>query len=196
VSAIPGTTRDAIEVHLDLKGVPLTLIDTAGLRASEDPIEAIGMARAKARAADADLVLWLSEAPAPAAPEIETSATLWPISTKSDLATADKATAKDRFAISATTGANMDALVARLAIFAQEATGGGEGALVTRERHRRALEVAAQALTHAHDNALIAAPELLAEDLRQAIRALEKLVGRIDVEDVLGEIFSRFCIGK
>ncbi len=68
VSAIPGTTRDAIEVHLDLNGIPLTVIDTAGLRASEDPIEAIGMARTKARAASADLVLWLSEASAPVPP--------------------------------------------------------------------------------------------------------------------------------
>ncbi len=90
----------------------------------------------------------------------------------------------------------MDLLIARLAAFAQDATGGGEGALVTRERHRRALETARDALAKAQKDGLAAAPELLAEDLRAALRALERLIGRIDVEDVLGEIFSRFCIGK
>jgi tRNA modification GTPase len=196
VSSMPGTTRDAIEVHLDLNGIPLTIIDTAGLRASDDPIEAIGMARTKARAGEADLVLWLSEASAPVPPDVKTRAKIWSIYTKWDLVSGASCTSKDHLWISAQTGAHMDLLIARLTDFARDATGGGEGALVTRERHRRALEIAAQALTHAQDNALVAPPELLAEDIRHAIRALEKLVGRIDVEDVLGEIFSRFCIGK
>lgn len=196
VSPIPGTTRDAIEVHLDLNGIPLTVIDTAGLRASDDPIEAIGMARTKTRAAHADLVLWLSEASAPVPPQVETTAKIWPIYTKWDFVADGGRTPKDHLWISAATGAHMDLLMTKLAAFAQDATGGGEGALVTRERHRRALEAAREALAKAQKDGLAAAPELLAEDLRVALRALERLIGRIDVEDVLGEIFSRFCIGK
>jgi tRNA modification GTPase len=166
------------------------------LRASDDPIEAIGMTRTKQRAAQADLVLWLSEASAPAAPAVETMAKVWPIYTKWDLVADGGRTPKDHLWISAATGAHLDLLMAKLAAFAQAATGRGEGALVTRERHRRALETAQEALAKAQKDGLAAAPELLAEDLRAGLRALERLIGRIDVEDVLGEIFSRFCIGK
>ncbi|QXX75483.1 tRNA uridine-5-carboxymethylaminomethyl(34) synthesis GTPase MnmE [Methylovirgula sp. HY1] len=200
VSAIPGTTRDAIEVHLDLSGLPLTLIDTAGLRDSEDPIETIGIARTRAKAAAADLILWLSEVGAPEAPVgFEEGAKVWPIFTKTDvgqrLPDASGAAIHDGVAISAATGENMELLLARLTEFAKKATGGGEGALITRERHRCAMIAALAALERAHD-AHLGAPELLAEDLRGAIRALESLIGKIDVEEILGEIFSRFCIGK
>lgn len=197
VSPLPGTTRDAIEVHLDLQGLPVTLIDTAGLRDSPDPIEAIGMARTKARAGEADLILWLSEAAAPVAPNLDAGAEIWPVLTKLDLLVADAAeTAPNRLRISASSGQNLDLLVVRLAEFAAATTGGGEGGLITRERHRHAITAALAALQGAQIEALTRAPELLAEDLRRAIRALESLIGRIDVEDVLGEIFSRFCIGK
>ncbi|MHB8886514.1 MAG: tRNA uridine-5-carboxymethylaminomethyl(34) synthesis GTPase MnmE [Methylovirgula sp.] len=200
VSAIPGTTRDAIEVHLDLSGLPLTLIDTAGLRESEDPIERIGIARTRAKAAVADLILWLSEAGAPEAPAgFEEPSEVWPVFTKTDVSQGSPeafgAAVPDGLAISATTGENMDLLLIRLTAFAQDATGGGEGALITRERHRRAMNAALAALERAHD-AHLGAPELLAEDLRGAMSALESLIGKIDVEEVLGEIFSRFCIGK
>jgi tRNA modification GTPase len=117
--------------------------------------------------------------------------------TKQDLLEADEAaTAPNGLHISASSGANMDLLIARLAEFAAAATGGGAGGLITRERHRHAIMAALAALEEAQAEPLSRAPELLAEDLRRAIRALESLIGRIDVEDVLGEIFSRFCIGK
>ncbi len=200
VSSIPGTTRDAIEVHLDLNGLPLTLIDTAGLRESEDPIEAIGIARTKARAGEADLILWLSEAAAPAPAAIAAGVEIWPVFTKTDLLDRDgengSGSPQGEIWLSAASGENMDLLLARLTEFAKAATGGGEGALITRERHRRAMAAALAALEHAQAEHLFEAPELLAEDLRCAIRALESLIGKIDVEDVLGEIFSRFCIGK
>ena len=97
VSAIPGTTRDAIEVHLDLSGLPLTLIDTAGLRESEDPIEAIGIARTSAKAASADLILWLSEAAAPAPPSLAAAAEIWPVFTKLDLYGAERTAQQAEF---------------------------------------------------------------------------------------------------
>lgn len=200
VSAIPGTTRDAIEVHLDLNGLPLTLIDTAGLRESQDPIEAIGIARTKAKAGEADLILWLSDAAAPEAPAIAAEVEIWPVFTKLDLLERDgkngSGSPHGEIWLSAASGENMDLLLARLTEFAKVATGGGEGALITRERHRRAMAAALAALERADQEHVFEAPEFLAEDLRCAIRALESLIGKIDVEDVLGEIFSRFCIGK
>ena len=194
VSDIPGTTRDAIEVRLDLDGLPVILIDTAGLRDAQDPVEAIGVARARAKASAADLVIWLSDAALPVPPELGTAAVVWPVTTKSDLKMRADLSNGD-LAISAATGANVDLLLARLTEFAKEATRDGEGALITRERHRRAMVTAVEALDQACAD-VGGAPELLAEDLRCAIRALESLIGKVDVEDVLGEIFARFCIGK
>lgn len=194
VSALPGTTRDALELHLDLGGYPVTLIDTAGLRASEDAIERIGMARTRARAEAADLVLWLSETPDPPPRGFASGRDLWPILTKIDLHP-EAAPARGRIALSAATGANLELLVQKLAAFARASTGGGEPGLITRERQRKAIAGAAAALRRA-ETALEAPVELLAEELRTATRALERLTGRIDVDDVLGEIFARFCIGK
>jgi tRNA modification GTPase len=197
VSAIPGTTRDAIEVHLDIEGFPLTLIDTAGLRPSGDEIEAIGIDVARKKAEAADLVLWLSEAAAPRVPDIETEAAIWPIFTKADLYMRESADMCDKAGLflSAATGENVDLLVERLADFAGAATAYGQSVLITRERHRLAFAAAATALA-----AVIAAPdapiEIIAEHLRAASHALESLIGRVDVEDILGEIFARFCIGK
>jgi tRNA modification GTPase len=193
-SAIPGTTRDAIEVHLDVGGCPLTLIDTAGLRETRDAIETIGVERARERAGNADLVLWLSEQRAPLPPPVFAgSAPVYRILTKSDLGgpPADG----DAIALSATSGANIDRLLAALADFTRNETAAGETSLITRARHRRAMEIAQAALTRAENNRH-APIEILAEDLRAAIHALESLIGKVDVEDVLGEIFSRFCIGK
>ncbi|TAL83116.1 MAG: tRNA uridine-5-carboxymethylaminomethyl(34) synthesis GTPase MnmE [Beijerinckiaceae bacterium] len=196
VSAIPGTTRDTIEVHLDLKGLPVTLIDTAGLRDSTDPVEAIGVARARARAGEADLVLWLSETTAAETPAFDSNVEIWPIRTKIDLGGVSVAAKTERLHLSAATGENLDLLIAKLTGFAADRTGGGEGGLITRERQRHAILAALAALEQAQIELLSKAPELLAEDLRRSIRALESLIGRIDVEDILGEIFGRFCIGK
>lgn len=195
VSPVPGTTRDAIEVHLDVAGYPVTLIDTAGLRESEDPVERIGVERARARAETADLVLWLSEATGPVPPpDFAATLEVWPIATKVDLLP-ETAAARPELRVSAATGENLDLLIGRLADFARKTTGSGESALITQARQRKAIQAAAAALRGAV-HGIDGPAELLAEDLRAAIRALEMLVGRIDVETVLGEIFARFCIGK
>lgn len=199
VSPEAGTTRDALEVHLDLAGSPVTLIDTAGLREASDKIEKIGVARALEKAKAADLILWLSEAGQPAelegriAREVE-GAPLWPIFTKCDLPGACRQ-AMDGLPISAETGQNLDILTDRLTRFAASMTSSGYAGLITRERHRKAFAAAAQSLTRILTN-LDSPVELLAEDLRSALFSLQRITGLIDVEDILGEIFSRFCIGK
>jgi tRNA modification GTPase len=191
VSPIPGTTRDAIEVHFDITGYAFVLIDTAGLRETSDPLESIGIERARKRAESADLVLWLDETGV-AAPDLPPGVPIWPIRSKSDL---DLGLSAGPLAISAATGANLDVLTERLADFARGVAGLAESGLITRERHRRAFMAAKAALDRACDT--IDGPvELLSEDLRVAIYALESLIGKVDVEDVLGEIFARFCIGK
>jgi tRNA modification GTPase len=196
VSAIPGTTRDAIEVHLDIEGLPLTLIDTAGLRGSDDAIESIGMDLTRTKAQTADLVLWLSEAAAPIQPDLTTPAEVWRLFTKADLAEPKGGKMGEReICLSAATGENLDLLTERLAAFARAVTAQGQNALITRERHRRAFAAAAAALGAIAEQT-DAPVEILAEHLRAACHALESLIGRVDVEDILGEIFARFCIGK
>lgn len=191
VSHIPGTTRDILEVHLDLAGQAVTLIDTAGLRETDDEIEAEGIRRARARAAAADLVLWLSPEGAPPPPDLPEAVR---VITKADLADAGEPgrPAAAALRLSARTGEGMDGLIAALTARA-ESLSGREPALVTRARQRRALETARAHLARA---ATAQAEELLAEDLRLAARALDALVGRVDVEDVLDALFRTFCIGK
>ena len=191
VSEIAGTTRDPIEVHLDLGGCPVTLVDTAGLRDSADEIERIGVQRAHARAEAADLVLWLSET-ADAPPRF--SAPTWQLRPKSDLRGTADVSRETSLSFSAFTGQNLDILIERLAAFSGEAAKGG-GGLLARVRHRQAFERAASLLDGIADDPT-GDVEFLAEDLRAARFALDRLVGSIDVEDILGDIFSRFCIGK
>ncbi len=189
VSAVAGTTRDVIEVHLDLDGCPLTLLDTAGLRDAGDPVERIGVARARDRAGAADLVLWLGDEACPALGDAPT----WRLATKADVRSASPD--DDAMPVSAVTGLNLDALRARLAAFAATIARGGADALVARQRHRVAFTAALRALDAiATDPALPI--ELVAEQLRVARHALARLIGTVDVEDILGDIFSRFCIGK
>ena len=192
VSALAGTTRDTIEVDLDLDGYAMRVIDTAGLRASDDPIEQDGIARARARARSADLVLWLHDGREAAAPDVETRGAVWSVATKADLLGSVERTSD--FLVSARTGQGIDGLLSALGRFASEALVGGDHAVVTRLRHRRALEDAQACLARvmSGDSDL----ELVAEDLRGALRALASLVGEIGVEEVLGTIFARFCIGK
>lgn len=289
VSPYAGTTRDVIEVHLDLGGLPVTLLDTAGIRETEDPVELEGVRRARARAASADLVLWvvdaseaatgsmaqplgsrpslvptlaaergaMAEPPAGAsrnddnlrgsgqpdepAPANQASANppIWLVRNKIDLVGLDvKSESETRtihsseqelrsnktindmvnselrynsesefnkneseFNISATSGAGFDRLLAQLARYAETFLAGAEQALVTRERHRRALEDTLAALRRALARELagrheLLAEELLAEELRIAARALGRLTGRVDVEDILDVVFRDFCIGK
>jgi tRNA modification GTPase len=195
VSAHPGTTRDALEVHLDLAGYPISITDTAGLRDSEDPVERMGIDRAVARAEEADLVLWLVEpgSPATAFPDLLGSGEVWTIATKCDLARGAEGA---KLRISAATGIGLDELESELETFARaKLETGGEVAALTRERHRQALSAAAAALDRIVADPHLP-PEIVAEEIRLAQNAVGRIAGRVDVEDVLGEIFGRFCIGK
>lgn len=198
VSDIPGTTRDVIEVALNLNGVPVVLIDTAGIRETSNPVEQEGVRRAMARAEAADLVLLLEPAAgASIALPAQPHQTLWHIKTKADLIDSDSKqplSQKDFLSISAKTGVGIDELLKRLSNEAQHFA--GEPALVTRERQRVALREAAERISAA---LLLTKPgqeELFAEELRLAARSLGRITGRVDVEDVLDKIFSSFCIGK
>ena len=198
VSPYAGTTRDVIEVHLDLGGYPVTLLDTAGVRESDDPVEQEGVRRARARAEAADLVLWVVEADASAGLKTNGEKSQWIVHNKIDLSPerAQRVTGPQCYAISALTGQGVDRLVSDLAGFARDALQGGESALVTRDRHRVALQHTQEALNRAIAVGAAGGEELFAEELRLAARALGRLTGRVDVEDVLDVIFRDFCIGK
>ena len=196
VSPMPGTTRDAIEVRCDLDGLAVTFVDTAGLRETVDAVEAEGIARTKARIENADLVLWLTPADEPgASPPVERPPGSREVFTKLDLAGPD-GVRPDALALSALTGEGVASLVADVTAFASGPDGGGD-ALLTRERHRQVLTEAEACLKRAMRVA--ANPdetELLAEELRLALRALGAMAGEVGVEDVLDRIFASFCIGK
>ncbi|KQT46434.1 tRNA modification GTPase MnmE [Methylobacterium sp. Leaf456] len=244
VSEIPGTTRDAIEVRCDLGGLPVVLVDTAGLRDTVDPIETEGVARTRRRIETADLVLRLLPIDAPEPDGEGGPGTLW-VRTKVDLATASTeqphpgasriplplagkgrggGRAEDTSAlppaplppssrpgggecsvlpygetaealpISAHTGAGLDALLDAIQRKAEASLGGD--ALVTRERHRTALTRAVAHLDRVAAAAPDHPPELTAEDLRLAVRALGEVGGHVGVEEMLDRLFAGFCIGK
>lgn len=193
-SPIPGTTRDAIEVHLDLDGFPVLLTDTAGIRATTDEIEALGIDRARRAAAAADLVLQLVAPGEVPLPDIAGTITL---RSKGDLIDSDALSEQAFPIISARTGQGISELVGLLKERAHEALAfnEGEGVAVAHARQAAELRGAVAAL----DRALacpVADLEVMAENLRLAARFLDRLTGRIDHEEVLGAIFSRFCIGK
>jgi tRNA modification GTPase len=189
-----GTTRDLIEVFLDLRGYPVTLVDTAGIRDSADPIEQEGVARARRRAEGADLTLWLDDGAVGGPPRLSSSTFV--VRTKIDLVEAKSSPGDtSQFAISAKTGAGVEGLLDALGDLAQERMSAREPALLTLERHRRAFQLARDALSSALAPDATE-PELIAEDLRRAVAAMDRVVGRIGVEDVLGEVFSRLCVGK
>ena len=209
VSPYAGTTRDVIQVHLDLDGYPLTILDTAGIRGSSEPVEQEGIRRARARAAEADLVLWVTDVSAGGRmgtemAQLKEGPPHWLIQNKIDLlrsAPAQRVIKDERefiFSLSATEGEGLEELIAALAQFATDLFAGGENAVVTRARHREMLEQTVAALDRAVAEAADASPreELIAEELRQASSALGRLTGRVDVEDVLDKIFRDFCIGK
>ncbi len=189
VSEIPGTTRDMIEAHLDLDGLPVTLIDTAGLREAADAIERIGVDRVLQRIETADLALWLS-AGGKEPPALARQVDVLRVATKSDVL----ATPEEWIGVSALSGEGLEALLREITVRAKARLGDGGSALLIRERHRRALEEAASAI-----NAALSGEkdlEFIAEDLRSAARALGRISGVVDVEDVLDAVFSHFCIGK
>jgi tRNA modification GTPase len=194
-----GTTRDPIEVAVDLRGYPVILVDTAGIRAAADPVEQEGVRRALQRAGDADLTLWLDDGRGEGEGEGE-ACVAGPrliVKTKCDLAAtaAAPSTGDAEFAISAKTGQGIDALLGAIADRAVEEMSSPEPAVLTVERHRDAFEAARRALTPIVAGDAIEA-ELVAEHFRGAAAAMDRVVGRIGVEDVLGQIFSRLCVGK
>ncbi|WP_127901343.1 tRNA uridine-5-carboxymethylaminomethyl(34) synthesis GTPase MnmE [Solirhodobacter olei] len=188
-SEFAGTTRDVIEVRMDLTGLPVTVLDTAGLRSTEDAVETIGVARAVDRARQADLRIFLCD-------EAGLPDELSPVA--GDLIVQGKADVfpGDGLRISGKTGQGVGELIARISeALATRAAG---AATITRERHRLAVIRAIGAMESARLEVLEGQgrAELAAEALRGAIRALDSLVGRVDVEHLLDEIFASFCIGK
>lgn len=208
VSTEAGTTRDVIEVRLDLGGVPVILVDTAGIREEAGDIESEGIRRALSCAKNADLVLWLNEAPHMQCDpfftstndlpdEIKRAPRLIRVASKADLianTNPSTSTATPLF-LSVRTGDGMDALLSRLASETALLVGGSESAVITRARHRQELQTCASALERFLEN-VPSDLEFRAEDLRQAATALGRITGHIDVEDVLDKIFGDFCIGK
>jgi tRNA modification GTPase len=196
VSAEAGTTRDVVEVRLDLAGLPVIVSDTAGIREASSEIEREGIRRSMAAARDADLVLWLAEKPESIPPLGFSRETSLVIRSKTDLPHESQSEPEfGDLAISAKTGAGLDRLIEEIAERARQAVGSQTDPALTQARHRQALESAladVQAFLSGSGDAI----ELRAEDLRRAAQALGRITGRVDVEDVLDQIFSRFCIGK
>ncbi|HYC18008.1 MAG TPA: tRNA uridine-5-carboxymethylaminomethyl(34) synthesis GTPase MnmE [Pseudolabrys sp.] len=241
VSPYAGTTRDVIEVHLDLGGLPVTLLDTAGIRETKDPVEREGVRRARERADTADLVLWVVDAndcaggwPLRKVEASRAAPPVWLIRNKIDLlqraASNEQSCQYERssernirtnkslrnmvnkplkennefefkqnefqFSISAISGEGFELLLSRLGQYTSEFLAGAESTLVTRERHRHFLNDALISIRRALTPEVSCREDLLAEELRIAARALGRLTGRVDVEDILDVIFRDFCIGK
>jgi tRNA modification GTPase len=215
VSPYPGTTRDVIEVHLDLGGYPVALLDTAGIRMSHDPVEQEGVRRARERADMADLVLWVIDGSVSDLSSADrdlysdggqsSRAEAWLVKNKIDLVSGqplcgNEPSPKERinrsFTISAKTGSGLDTLISALAAHTQAYFAAAESTIVTRARHRRAFEETQVALDRALEQRCTGREELIAEELRAASTTLGRLTGRIDVEDILDAIFRDFCIGK
>ncbi len=187
-SEYAGTTRDVIEVRMDLAGLPVTLLDTAGLRETDDHVEGIGIELAKKRAETADLRVFLAEDRNDIdLPIREQDIVLKP---KADLLSGVPG------AISGKTGQGVDDLVREIGHILKDRA--GKAGIATRARHRDAMKAASDRLMSAQE-ILKRGPEfydIAAEDMRSAIRSLEMLVGRVGVENLLDEIFSSFCLGK
>ena len=203
VTPEPGTTRDVLEVHLDLAGYPVTLLDTAGLREPQGGAEAEGVRRARQRAAEADLRLALLDG------------ALWPALDPETLALVDEGTVvavnkadlgrlagdlvvagRPAARLSCRTGEGLDRLLDVLSARAAAQMAAGEAPLLTRARHRAALQSAQEALGRIAALPSDAELALVAEDLRLAVRAIGRITGRVGVEDLLDRIFAEFCIGK
>jgi tRNA modification GTPase len=216
VSPFAGTTRDVIEVHLDLDGYPVTLLDTAGIHESDDPVEQEGVRRARGRAAGADLVLWIVDPNEPMewgdkSGENLFNVDIWLIQNKVDLAV-NRADIRNEyryasenkfikgvkfiFSISAKTGLGMDGLLSELRRFANAYFAEGEAGIISRIRHRYALEMTYETLRRVLAEGPSGRDDIVAEELRSATTTLGRLTGRVDVEDILNAIFRDFCIGK
>jgi tRNA modification GTPase len=199
VAPEPGTTRDLIEVRLDLGGYPVSLVDTAGLREGRGAVEVEGIRRAEERAKAADLVLWLCDMSGPLlGPPGDLQTCVLKVGTKADLV--DSAEERSRLCahfdvtISTLKGDGMAALLDELEGFVRSALAPAESPLITRSRYRHALAGCRASILAARSTAI--GPEVVAEELRRATDALGRITGRVDVEDLLDVIFREFCIGK
>jgi tRNA modification GTPase len=190
VSPHPGTTRDILHARVDLAGVAVTLVDMAGLRETADAIEAEGVRRARATMADADLVIFLHAADDPDPIHEGEGRVDIRLTTKIDLVAGWRG---HEPAVSAVSGAGMATFLEMLGEKARALTEQSGAPALTRPRHRAALMEASARLAAAGDAVL---PELCAEDLRMAQRALGRITGAVGVEDILDSIFFQFCIGK
>ncbi|MCF8500128.1 MAG: tRNA uridine-5-carboxymethylaminomethyl(34) synthesis GTPase MnmE [Rhodospirillum sp.] len=204
VSAMAGTTRDVVEVHMDLGGYPLVVSDTAGLRETDDLVEAEGVRRARARMDSADLTLLVIDGTTVGEGTTgltsPTGSGVIRVYTKIDLASAQGldpvqsgSLNEHAFCLSTVTGEGLATLEAALEERARVLLDGEGGPALTRQRHRTALEQARSALDQSVSAPL---PELMAEDLRIAMRAIGRVTGRVDVDELLDVIFRDFCIGK
>ena len=200
VSNEAGTTRDIVEVRLSMAGMALSILDTAGIRETDGAIEQIGIARAQDAAAESDLVIlimdgsqknWVQEAEAIAK---DIKAPMIRVMNKADCAT--KAAPEGYLSLSLHNEADIRTLEEAIIEALKPLNRDGGSSLITRQRHRDLLTATVAALTESQHASLEYEPELVAESLRQASHALAQLTGHIDVEDILGDIFSSFCIGK
>ena len=186
-SEIAGTTRDVIEVQMDLKGIPVTFIDTAGIRETDDEIERLGVERAIDRAKRADIRIFLNE----------NNDLRENLARDFDIVRYSKSDLRDdkRKGISGKTGEGIDELIDELILFFEQRV--SSVGVAIKERHRDALVACDEKLVEVLSQ--IEADEqvdLISEDLKVAVRSVDMIVGHVDVEDLLGEIFSSFCIGK
>jgi tRNA modification GTPase len=195
VSPVPGTTRDVLEARVELGGVPVTILDTAGIRPTDDAIEAEGVRRALNSTSTADVLIVVESPWEPAPAPLPEHSRLIRVHTKADLSDdrGGSAQGEDVAVISAHTGQGMPALLSVLTAVARELTFSAGPPPLTRARHRAALRAAVEDLDRAQH---AVHPEMRAEDLRLALRALGRITGRVGVEDILDSIFRQFCIGK
>lgn len=215
VTEIPGTTRDFLEERVVVEGVALCLVDTAGLREAQDPVERIGVERSRQQAARADVLVWLVDGSVPwsvaqeerealAAPGVDVLPVLNKADaglalSEADLAALEALGGRAPLRVSLLGEARPDALMEALAALARArlATGGGEGAVLTRARHRAAVSKAQASLTRAWESAQRGlGHELVALDLREALDALGEVLGKTRADDILARIFAEFCVGK
>ncbi len=204
VSEEAGTTRDIIEVHLDLDGYPVIVSDTAGIRDTGGTVELEGIRRTLMRASEADLIIWLTElskaqehlfsSEIPKDLQNFEGEVLY-VYNKVDKFEGSRAFGNDNLCISALTGEGLHDLITEIARNAAERLNFGEQPLITRARHRQSLELCAKALDE-YLKGDLEDPELRAEDLRSAAVAIGRITGRVDVEEILDQLFGSFCIGK
>jgi len=207
VTAVPGTTRDRIVQNIEIDGVPLVVVDTAGLRETADEVERLGMARTLEAVAQADVIVHLVDATRPAADEevlkqvtahARRAVPVLTVLNKIDLTGAPAGMQDGQIALSAKTGAGLDALRSELLRLVGWTDPSGESVFLARERHLQALQAAREhlALAAAHAERGDRQLDLFAEELRLAAQRLGEITGEFSADDLLGRIFARFCIGK